>query len=142
ALLYITHDIASARYFADEVLVMYGGQIVERGPAEDVTQRPAHPYTQLLIASAPDPDNLGSTLKSATVTAGGDAGRADTGRSGTGPSRTSGPAATGCPFSNRCPLAVDRCRHDNPALQLLTPTRAAACWRLDVAAPSLTADPV
>ena len=60
ALLYITHDIASARYFADEVLVMYGGQIVERGPAEDVTQHPAHPYTQLLIASAPDPDNLGS----------------------------------------------------------------------------------
>src|SRR6202022_1788763 len=40
ALLYITHDIASARYFADEVLVMYGGQIVERGPAEDITQRP------------------------------------------------------------------------------------------------------
>src|SRR6202161_4360261 len=59
ALLYITHDIASARYFADEVLVMYGGRIVERGPAEDVTQQPAHPYTQLLIASAPDPDNLG-----------------------------------------------------------------------------------
>jgi len=64
ALLYITHDIASARYFADEVLVMYGGRIVERGPAEDVTQHPAHPYTQLLIASAPDPDNLGSVLKS------------------------------------------------------------------------------
>ena len=73
ALLYITHDIASARYFADEVLVMYGGQIVERGPAEDVTQRPAHPYTQLLIASAPDPDDLGSVLKSANVGAGGGA---------------------------------------------------------------------
>ena len=76
ALLYITHDIASARYFADEVLVMYGGQIVERGPAEDVTQRPAHPYTQLLIASAPDPDNLGSVLKSGNVATGGGAGRA------------------------------------------------------------------
>ena len=70
ALLYITHDIASARYFADEVLVMYGGQIVERGPAEDVTQHPAHPYTQLLIASAPDPDNLGSSLKSGNVVQG------------------------------------------------------------------------
>src|SRR6202042_3624805 len=70
ALLYITHDIASARYFADEVLVMYGGQIVERGPAEEVTQRPAHPYTQLLIASAPDPDNLGSSLKSGNVVQG------------------------------------------------------------------------
>ncbi len=64
AMLYITHDIASARYFADEVLVMYAGEIVERGPAEEVTQQPAHPYTQLLVASAPDPDNLGSTLRS------------------------------------------------------------------------------
>ena len=127
ALLYITHDIASARYFADEVLVMYGGQIVERGPAEDVTQRPAHPYTQLLTASAPDPDNLGSVLKSANVATGGGAGRAG----------NVGPAPTGCPFSNRCPLAVDKCKQDNPALQLLTPNRAAACWRLDVAAPQL-----
>jgi peptide/nickel transport system ATP-binding protein len=128
ALLYITHDIASARYFADEVLVMYGGQIVERGPAEDVTQRPAHPYTQLLIASAPDPDNLGSVLKAGNAVTGGGAGRAG----------NVGPAAAGCPFSNRCPLAVDKCKRDNPTLQLLTPNRAAACWRLDVAAPSLT----
>jgi peptide/nickel transport system ATP-binding protein len=132
ALLYITHDIASARYFADEVLVMYGGQIVERGPAEDVTQRPAHPYTQLLIASAPDPDDLGSVLKSANVGAGGGAARAG----------NVGPAATGCPFSNRCPLAIDKCKQENPALQLLTPNRAAACWRLDVAAPSLTGSAV
>jgi peptide/nickel transport system ATP-binding protein len=63
AMLYITHDIASARYFADEVLVMYAGQIVERGPAEQVTQTPAHPYTQLLVSSAPDPDNLGAGLR-------------------------------------------------------------------------------
>ena len=63
AMLYITHDIASARYFADEVLVMYAGQIVERGPAEDVTQQPAHPYTQLLVSAAPDPDNLGGALR-------------------------------------------------------------------------------
>ena len=58
AVLYITHDIASARYFADEILVMYAGEIVERGPAEQVTQAPSHPYTQLLIASAPDPRRL------------------------------------------------------------------------------------
>jgi peptide/nickel transport system ATP-binding protein len=124
ALLYITHDIASARYFADEVLVMYGGQIVERGPAEDVTQRPAHPYTQLLIASAPDPDNLGSSLKSVNVGQGG----VVAGKAG-----NVGPAAVGCPFSTRCPLADDKCRRENPALQLLGPARAAACWRLDVA---------
>jgi peptide/nickel transport system ATP-binding protein len=136
ALLYITHDIASARYFADEVLVMYGGQIAERGPAEDITQRPAHPYTQLLIASAPDPDNLGSPLKAANVGTGG------AGRAGPDKSNTGGPAATGCPFSNRCPLAIDKCKRENPALQLLTPNRAAACWRLDVAAPSLTGSAV
>jgi peptide/nickel transport system ATP-binding protein len=124
ALLYITHDIASARYFADEVLVMYAGQVVERGPAEEVTQQPAHPYTQLLISSAPDPDNLGSVLKS-----------------GNRASRTggtaSGPAVVGCPFSTRCPLADDKCRAENPALHQLTAVRAAACWRLSEAAPAL-----
>src|SRR5580698_3198655 len=74
AMLYITHDIASARYFADEVLVMYAGEIVERGPAEEVTQHPAHPYTQLLVASAPDPDNLGSTLRRPAIRAANGAG--------------------------------------------------------------------
>ena len=58
AVLYITHDIASARYFADEILVMNAGRIVERGPAEELTQHPTHPYTQLLIASSPDPDSF------------------------------------------------------------------------------------
>jgi peptide/nickel transport system ATP-binding protein len=124
ALLYITHDIASARYFADEVLVMYAGQIVERGPAEELTQHPAHPYTQLLVASAPDPDNLGSTLR---------AGAQRTARAPEGPSL----AATGCPFSPRCPLAEDRCRQEDPALLRVSATRAAACWRLDVAAPEV-----
>ena len=127
AMLYITHDIASARYFADEVLVMYGGEIVERGPAEEITQRPAHPYTQLLVASAPDPDNLGSTLRRG-------AGQGAVKR------HTAGQiAATGCPFSPRCPLAEDRCRAEDPALIPITDTRGAACWRLDAAAPELVA---
>jgi len=63
AMLYITHDIASARYFADEILVMHDGEIVERGPAEQVTQAPSHDYTRLLIASAPDPDAFGRQLR-------------------------------------------------------------------------------
>ena len=54
-ILYITHDIASARYFADDTLVMYHGQLVEAGPSEVVTQSAAHPYTRLLLAAAPDP---------------------------------------------------------------------------------------
>jgi oligopeptide/dipeptide ABC transporter ATP-binding protein len=64
AVLYITHDIASARYFADEILVMHAGRIVERGPAEELTQNPTHPYTQLLIASSPDPDSFASEFRS------------------------------------------------------------------------------
>jgi peptide/nickel transport system ATP-binding protein len=126
AMLYITHDIASARYFADEILVMYAGRIVERGAAEELTQHPAHPYTQLLAASAPDPDNLGSTL------------RAGAERAGRAP-ESSGPASSGCPFSPRCPLADDRCRREDPALLRVSATRAAACWRLDVAAPEVLA---
>ncbi len=120
ALLYITHDIASARYFADEVLVMYAGQIVERGPAEPLTQRPAHPYTQLLVASAPDPDNLGSTLRAGTVRAG-------------RPGIVEVPSQ-GCPFSPRCPLADSLCRAENPALQPVDEFRSAACWHLPEAA--------
>jgi oligopeptide/dipeptide ABC transporter ATP-binding protein len=126
AVLYITHDIASARYFADEILVMYAGEIVERGPAERVTQRPAHPYTQLLVASAPDPDSFGTQLQ---ATAGVGLRRAG----------ASLPATQGCRFADRCPLAEDRCRSQSPPLQTLDPSRAAACWRLDVAAPNLLA---
>ncbi|MBV9606970.1 MAG: ABC transporter ATP-binding protein [Solirubrobacterales bacterium] len=69
AVLYITHDIASARYFADEILVMHGGEIVERGPAEALTQAPSHDYTRLLIASAPDPDAFGRQLRAGRRTA-------------------------------------------------------------------------
>jgi peptide/nickel transport system ATP-binding protein len=123
AMLYITHDIASARYFADEVLVMYAGQIVERGAAEDVTQRPAHPYTQLLVASAPDPE-------------------ASRGYRGPrAPRVTESPTTAGCPFSPRCPFADDRCRREDPALVPISATRGAACWHLDVAAPWLVSGP-
>ena len=53
SLLYITHDIASARYVADRVMVMYAGHLVESGPVEDVLQAPKHPYTQLLLNRRP-----------------------------------------------------------------------------------------
>jgi peptide/nickel transport system ATP-binding protein len=133
AMLYITHDIASARYFADEVLVMYAGEIVERGPAEEITQQPAHPYTQLLVASAPDPDNLGSTL------------RRRVSRDGSAPQASAhaprgkpeSPTAVGCPFSPRCPFADDHCHAEDPGLMQISAARGAACWHLDQAAPEL-----
>jgi peptide/nickel transport system ATP-binding protein len=56
AFLYITHDIASARYVADEVLVMYAGQIVEQGPTDSVLLEPLHAYTRLLVSAVPHPD--------------------------------------------------------------------------------------
>jgi peptide/nickel transport system ATP-binding protein len=130
ALLYITHDIASARYFADQILVMYAGQIVERGPAEELTQQPAHPYTQLLVRSAPDPDNLGGALRD------GGNGAVTAGPLSSG-AAVADAAETGCPFSPRCPFATDRCRAETPPLHQVSAARAAACWRLDVAAPFL-----
>ena len=56
ALLYITHDIATARYVAEDIMVMYSGQIVEWGATDSVLGDPQHPYTRLLLAAVPDPD--------------------------------------------------------------------------------------
>ncbi|HEY7966208.1 MAG TPA: ABC transporter ATP-binding protein [Solirubrobacteraceae bacterium] len=125
AVLYITHDIASARYFADETLVMYAGRIVERGPSEALTQQPAHPYTQLLLEAAPDPDRLGATQRNRRA-------HVAVGRSG-----SSLAGVPGCRFAARCPFADDRCRAQSPPLVPISRRRAAACWRLDVAAPAL-----
>jgi peptide/nickel transport system ATP-binding protein len=102
ALLYITHDIASARYFADETLVMYAGQMVEGGPSEEVTQRPKHPYTRLLLSAAPDPDRLKA----------GSGGIKEVGARGEIPSLLHPP--TGCRFHPRCPHAMDVCRQRFP----------------------------
>src|ERR1700685_638432 len=134
AMLYITHDIASARYFADEVLVMYAGEIVERGPGEELTQRPAHPYTQLLVASAPDPENLRSPLR------GGSRRRGPATASGR-PQNLDGAATQGCPFSPRCPFADDLCRQEDPTLTQISDTRGGAWWHLDAAAPELVSGP-
>jgi peptide/nickel transport system ATP-binding protein len=124
AVLYITHDIASARYFADETLVMYAGEIVERGPSEDLTQQPAHPYTQLLLSSAPDPDRLGELINAVPAR--------ELRRTQSAFMTTSG-----CRFAPRCPFADDHCRAEAPPLLAINAQRAAACWRLDVAAPKL-----
>ena len=111
ALLYITHDIASARYFSEETLVMYRGHLVEGGPSEEVTQHPAHPYTQLLISSAPDPDRHG----------------ADDPPAARPPGRRR-PDATGCPFAGRCPQTMDLCLHAMPEVTDLGEGHWARCW--------------
>jgi peptide/nickel transport system ATP-binding protein len=124
AILYITHDIASARYFADETIVMYAGRLVEGGDSETVTQTPAHPYTRLLIESAPDPDRIT-----------GDAGMAarNDRDSGEPPSLISPPA--GCRFHPRCPHVMARCTVDLPPRLAIAdrPGHWAACWLYDPA---------
>jgi len=111
SILYITHDIASARYIADRLIVMYAGQIAESGPVEQVLAEPRHPYTQLLLSAVPDP------RAELDVTA--EAGRGE-------PPRVIDPAP-GCRFRWRCPLAVDICHAVTPELADLEPGHAAAC---------------
>jgi peptide/nickel transport system ATP-binding protein len=112
AILYVTHDIASARYLADTIVVMYAGRIVESGPAERVTDEPSHPYTQLLLSAAPDPDAGQPTRL---------------GQRGSPPSLVTPPA--GCRFHPRCPFAIDRCRNESPPLIAVGNDHVSACWR-------------
>jgi peptide/nickel transport system ATP-binding protein len=121
AILYITHDIASARYFADDTLVMYAGRMVEGGDSETVTQQPAHPYTRLLIESAPDPDRIT-----------GDAGGATADEAGGEPPSLILPPS-GCRFHPRCPHAMPRCATDLPPRFDIGDAAGhwAACWLYD-----------
>ncbi len=129
AILYITHDIASARYFADHTLVMYAGQMVEGGDSESVTQNPAHPYTRLLIDSAPDPDRIEGAAATGAA-AHGDA------NSGEPPSLIDPPA--GCRFNPRCPHVMDICRVETPPHFVVgdAPDHWAACWLFDPSTPN------
>jgi len=111
AILYVTHDIASARYLADTISVMYAGQLVESAPSAMLTDSPAHPYTQLLISAAPDPDRTSPPqLK---------------GR-GTPPSLLAPPS--GCRFHPRCPYVMDICKHQAPPSIPVAPGHVSACW--------------
>lgn len=111
SILYITHDLASARYVADRVIVMYAGHVVEMGPTEQVLAAPRHPYTKLLLSAAPDPraplDETGSS----------DAGE---------PPKVVNPLP-GCRFEPRCPYAIEMCRTVTPRLGEVAPAQFAAC---------------
>ncbi len=111
SILYITHDLASARYVAERIIVMYAGHVVEVGPAEQVLAAPRHPYTQLLLSAVPDP-------------------RAPEDTSGTSdaaePPRVVNPSP-GCRFAPRCPVAIDECSHITPELGEVASAQFAAC---------------
>jgi peptide/nickel transport system ATP-binding protein len=112
ALLYITHDIASARYFAKTTLVMYAGRLAEGGDSEAVTQEPAHPYTRLLISAAPDPGRADGTRPDAD--------------SGEPPSLARPPR--GCRFHPRCPHAMAVCKEQHPPRADLNASHWVHCW--------------
>ena len=96
--LYITHDLASARYIGDRTMVMYAGHVVEGAESGALMQEPAHPYTQLLLAAVPNPHAGLSVRKVETR--------------GEVPSLIDPPP--GCPFAPRCPKVMDICRQVMP----------------------------
>ena len=110
AYLYITHDIASARYIADEAIVMYAGRMVEGADADELIRQPAHPYTQLLLSAVPDP----RARRERRPRPRGDA-----------PSLIDPPP--GCPFAGRCPHTMDICRQLMPGVQTIAPGHWVRC---------------
>ena len=110
AVVLITHDLAVVAEEADNVAVMYAGNVVETGPVREVFGTPRHPYTKGLLDSVPSDSDRGSELKSIP---------------GTPPDLHSIPE--GCVYQARCPLAQDICRQQRPELLPLSPTRSSAC---------------
>ncbi|MEM0945496.1 MAG: ABC transporter ATP-binding protein [Pseudomonadota bacterium] len=119
AVMLVTHDMGVIAEACDRVAVMYAGRLVEIGPVEDVLTRPAHPYTQGLMASTPMA-SLGQERLAQIP----------------GAMPRLGALPRGCAFHPRCPRAGPRCQED-PRPSLGTPSARAACWfPLDMPAPA------
>ena len=112
--LIIAHDLALVEHFSDDVAVIYLGRVAEAGPTGEVFAAPRHPYTQALLAAVPQPDP--DHVLSETAAAGEIASALD--------------PPSGCRFHPRCPLVIDRCRSDVPALR--GAPHAASCHLVEV----------
>lgn len=110
--LYITHDIASARYLADDTIVLYAGQAMEKAPSEELMAEPLHPYTQLLLSAVPDP-STGLAKKRIEAR---------------GAIPTVINPQPGCRFANRCPHVMPVCRSTTPQLIDVSPGHAVRCF--------------
>ena len=113
AYLFISHDLGVVRHVADEVMVMYLGRCVERGPREAVFEQPRHPYTQALLSATPTVDPAQRRTRIILQ--------------GELPSPIARPS--GCGFRTRCPLAFERCAAEVPVLEAGGEGQTeAACW--------------
>jgi oligopeptide transport system ATP-binding protein len=110
AVVLITHDLALVAERADDVAVMYAGNVVETGPVREVFDHPRHPYTKGLLDSVPEHAQKGVPLPAVA---------------GSPPELSAIPA--GCVFQARCPLATDRCAEERPVLEPAGEARFAAC---------------
>ncbi len=115
ALLFITHDLASARYLSDFLFVMYAGEMVEGGTADDVVTNPLHPYTRLLLSAVPD------VARNSLL--GGELAKGE-------PPDLSG-SAPGCRFAPRCPIAMEVCSHKAPTPVKKESNHWAACHAVE-----------
>jgi peptide/nickel transport system ATP-binding protein len=115
ALLFISHDIEAVAAIADRIAVMFLGRIVEIAPVEALQRRPAHPYTAALFAAVPLPDPKREKERA----------RSAKPLEGEPPSTFSPPS--GCAFHPRCPIAVERCKTERPALRVLEGAHQVAC---------------
>ena len=109
AYLYITHDLASARYIGDRTHVMYAGRMVEGAPSEELVANPAHPYTKLLLSAVPDPRSARMRVEAR----------------GEVPSLVDPPP--GCPFAARCPHVMPVCREIMPGAVDVAPRHWVRC---------------
>ncbi|XVQ06357.1 ABC transporter ATP-binding protein [Spirillospora sp. CA-255316] len=101
--LFISHGLAVVGHLADDVAVLYGGRVVETGPAERVYRAPAHPYTASLLAASPVPDPRRQRARRAGIAAAVAGDPPDPALRG-----------DGCVFTDRCPMAADLCRAQAP----------------------------
>jgi oligopeptide transport system ATP-binding protein len=112
AIIWITHDLGIIASLAQRVIVMYGGCFVEEAPVKELYRNPQHPYTIGLLGSLPRMDNdRRQQLESID---------------GLPPVLFEIPPF--CPFAPRCKYTIERCRHENPALQTVAPDHRVACW--------------